>query len=164
MQIYIYNQFSYLFASIILGFIIGIIYNLLNTTVIFFNNKKLQIIIDIIFTIFSALLFLVVSFAYNTGIYRWYSIAFALISFWIFNKTFGNVLTKIEMKIIYYIKSVFAKLIKVLDFLLKFVRINIKKFRAKRYENKFIYVSIRGFERERKKHEQPIVKSKKTKA
>lgn len=165
MQIYINNQFTYLLASAILGIIAGIISNILNFILLFFKSKKkLQFFIDIIFCLIYSCMFFINSYSFNFGSYRWYSAAFAFSALYIFNSTIGVLLVKTEKIFANYLKSVYRNLIKVLDFLLKFVKIIIVNYRIRRYKNKLEYDLLYLVNQERKKHERACCKSKKAKA
>lgn len=165
MQIYISNQFTYLLASAAFGIVAGIIYNILNLILLFFvNPKKMQLFIDGIFCLIFFCLYGIISFSFNSGTYRWYSAVIAVATLYAFNRTIGVILVKLESTIVKLIKRVYRKLVKALDFLLKFVKITIVNYKIHRYKNELEYDLLHIPNQERKTHEQARYKSKKAKA
>ncbi len=142
MQIYISNQYSYFLKSLLFGILLGIIYNIFSVFPLALKKEKtFSFLTDFIFSLIAALGSIVLSFDGNGGIYRWYSFAAAASTFTIYSLTVGKVFFKIEEFIIRGTKriiyTVFKKIYIVLDFSVKFVKINIQSYKSKVYFKRF---------------------------
>lgn len=150
MQIYISDQYTYFIKSLIFGIILGVIYNILSALPLIFKKRNAySFLTDFVFCVITSLGSIVLSFDGNGGIYRWYAFVGTGIGFLIYRLTLGKAVFKLEEIIIRgtkkIIKALFKKIYIVLDFFVKFVKMNIQSYRSKIYFKRFKRSIQNGF-------------------
>ena len=150
MQIFIKDQYTYLFYSLILGIIVGVIYDFLYLFPVILNKKsKHTLLTDFIFVLIWGLMSIVFTYDKNDGIYRWYCYMGSGFSFFIYRISVGKVVTKIQETIFFYIylffNYIFKKSLNAIDFSIKFVKIKVQKVRSNMYAKKILSYASKGF-------------------
>lgn len=135
MQIFITDQISYLIISLALGIVMGIYYDALNLIRLILSNKVISFLTDSFFTLSYGLSIIIATYAKNAGAFRWYSFVASLLSFCLYRISIGKIIIKGEFLIVSCIINIFKytseKAKKVLDFFLKFVKINLRRLSSK---------------------------------
>ena len=89
-------------------------------------KKSVLFFCDILFFILITPISAIFLFGVNYGIVRWYIIIFALLGFFLFRKTIGQIIEKILVKIVLKMRKIFRKLVSVsLNYTIK--KIKVKK-------------------------------------
>lgn len=167
MQIYIIDQISYLLFSLLLGIVMGIAYDIISIVRLIFKRKSVSFLLDALFMISYGLLIMVVTYAKNFGSYRWYAFCGSFMSLYLYRISIGKAVIKIETfvinLVINIIQHIFRKVRKVLDFFLKFVKINLKKLYSKRFVKKLLSEAKKPYGR-KEQYEKRRFKNRKAKA
>ena len=136
MQIFIYDQYSYFIYSLLLGGVLGALYDLFCTLPFSFKgNGKYSVFFDFIFTLVSFFLTFVIAYDKNSGQVRGYALLSTFAIFLIYRLTVGAKVKKIIFYLSKHLKNLFGKtrdkINYLLDIFLKFVKINYKRTKAK---------------------------------
>lgn len=169
MQIFIQDQYTYLFYSLIMGVILGVIYDFLYLFPVILNKKsKHTFLTDFIFTFLWGLLSIIFTYDKNSGIYRWYFFAGSFLSFSIYRITIGKAITKIEQLIFsaihFCLQYIFTKLFNAIDFSIKFVKIKVWKTKCNLYAKRVLSRASEGFGIRKEEYEKTGYKNRQTKA
>ena len=144
----------------------GIAYDIISIVRLIFKRKSVSFLLDALFMISYGLLIMVVTYAKNFGSYRWYAFCGSFISLYLYRISIGKAVIKIETfvinLVINIIQHIFRKVRKVLDFFLKFVKINLKKLYSKRFVKKLLS-EAKSHTAERSSMKKDVLKTEKQK-
>lgn len=107
MGISIYMQTLVLLYSVLVGAIIGVVFDVFRILRLAFTvNKVVQFIYDILFSIIATLIFILFLFYANDGTVRWFSTLGSIAGFYLYYNTLGRLIMMIAETIISIIKTV----------------------------------------------------------
>ena len=119
---YPHNQFTYVVAIIVLGFIIGIIYDLFIVKQKLIGGFKLITFVDdFLFSMISITVFLLFVFLFNNGIIRWYAVLFCLLGFTIYKKTISIPVMFVVLHIINFVRRVLFAVLRIVFYPLRYL-------------------------------------------
>lgn len=144
MQIYVSDQWTYLLYSLIAGFLFGAVYDTLcSLPFALSSSKRYSFIGDLVFTVFVAAATFILSYSFNSGTIRMYSLLSSAGTFILYRLSLGSAVLKILLYIFDKIRCLkeclFNKLKIVLDICVKFVKIRMVHFRVTRYKRKLLH-------------------------
>lgn len=152
MQIFIYSQWEYLFHSLILGGLLGVIYDIVCVLPYALRQEKgYSFICDFVFAVIWGLLTLIVAYDKNFGSYRFYSFLGSLGAFFLYRATLGTMVCRVEVYIFKKIHSFLSYILLILnntlDIFIKFVKIRIRNRKIKKYSKRLLALAEKGFDR-----------------
>lgn len=152
MQIYVQSQWIFLANSLLCGFFIGIIYDIMCLIPYSSSTKKrYNFFADTAFVIIASCIISAVTYSSNYGTYRVYSFLAAAVSFALYRISFGKLIFVIEIKIFEFtkklIKYICKKFYNILDFSIKFVKIKLRIYQINKYMRNLMLDAQRGFAR-----------------
>ncbi len=155
MQIFIYSQWEYFLISLIIGFVLGFLYDFIcSLPKIVFNNKIFSFISDAAFILLWSFLFIIVSYSCNFGTYRFYSFLANFGAFLIYRITFGKLMLRCEVyifkKILKFFNYIAYKFKNTIDIFIKFVKIKYRNKIVKKYSKSILSLAEVDFVRKEK--------------
>lgn len=131
------NQAFIFFIFILTGFLIGILFDIFRVLRRSFNTSDIITYIeDILFWIITGLIILYVSFTFNNGQIRGYTLLGLMLGGILYLLIFSNIFIKVMVTILNYIKKVVGFIINIVITPIKFV---IKIFRK---PIRFIFINL----------------------
>lgn len=139
------NQHFVFISMLVLGCVLGVIYDALKVKRMIFGSFYLAVFFDdLLFSFVSFTLFVLCIFAFNSGIVRWFEFVACFIGFLVYRFT----ISRVVIKIFELVTSLFRKLIK---FIIKLVLWPVKHikntvfkismpltYKLERYSNKYL--------------------------
>ena len=123
------NQQVVFVVMLFLGCAEGVLFDLFKIKRMIFGNSSLLLFFDdVFFSVFSVINFIVIVFAFNYGIVRWYEFFACFIGFVVYRKTISKLLLILLEFIICKFKKLLNKLLSLIIFPLKTVIIIFKRF------------------------------------
>lgn len=131
------NQAFIFFVFILTGFLIGILFDIFRVLRRSFKTSDIITYIeDILFWIITGLIILYVSFAFNNGQIRGYTLLGLILGGFLYLLIFSNIFIKVMVKILNYIKKIVGFILNIVISPIKFV---IKIFRKPIH---FIFINL----------------------